>query len=388
MMNRRELLRGVAGTALFVTSTRLAAAAADAPTATDGVGGAVIDDRRLAELLARVRDEHRLPGIAAAVVRGRDAVAAAVAGVREAGREERIALDDRFLVGSCTKRMTAAMVCRLIDAGKLAFDTPLEKALPDIEMRAEYRPVTVAQLLTFTGGIRPYMRVDPQHTPALFDRAVPAERRQEGFVRQVLNEPPAAEPGTKRVYSNASYAVAAFVASRRTGRTWEAMMTEEVFMPLKMTRAGFGRPQTAERPDEPRLHRKTDAGAYEVEPAERGGGGGDRPMREADMQLAMAGPGGVHCPIRDFARFVAYELAAARGRDPLLKPETARRWLELSRRGEGGGGAEGRPVRGGTPWITAGYVLWPSKDLAAAVTVNGGGAFDACKAVFAAVEPR
>ena len=175
-------------------------------------------------------------------------------------------------------------------------------------------------------------------------------------------------------------------------------MAEEVFKPLKMTRAGFGRPHNAERPDEPRLHRKTENGAYEPEPAERGGdggGGGDdgagggRPMREADAQLAMAGPGGVHCPIRDFARFVAYELAAARGRDPLLKPETARRWLELSRGGGGvGGGAEGRPVRGGTPWITAGYVLWPSKDVAAAVTVNGGGAFDACKAVFAAAEPR
>ena len=80
--------------------------------------------------------------------------------------------------------------------------------------------------------------------------------------------------------------------------------------------------------------------------------------------------------------FAAYELATAQGKDPLLKPATARRWLELSRGAE----VEGRPIRGGTPWVTAGYVIWPSKNKAAVATVNGGSAFDACKAIFSAAE--
>ena len=77
-------------------------------------------------------------------------------------------------------------------------------------------------------------------------------------------------------------------------------------------------------------------------------------------------------------------MSAARGKDLLLKPATAKRWQELSR----GEQVEGRPVFGGTPWLTAGYVLWPSKNRAVAVAINGGSAFDACKAVFKAVEER
>ena len=45
----------------------------------------------------------------------------------------------------------------------------------------------------------------------------------------------------------------------------------------------------------------------------------------------------------------------------ILLMATVKRWRELSR----GEQVEGRPVRGGTPWLTAGYVLWPSKDRAA-----------------------
>jgi CubicO group peptidase (beta-lactamase class C family) len=290
------------------------------------------------------------------------------------GRDDKIRVEDRFAIGSCTKRMTAAMIGRVIDAGTLTFDTPLGDALPDVRMRDAYREVTIAQLLTFTGGIQPYTQIGPKLTPIVFEtEGTPAERR-ERFVAHVLQEEPVAEPGTERVYSNASYVVAAFVASRRTGRRWEALLEEEVFRPLRMTRAGFGRPRSKERPNEPRQHIQGEKG-YEPAPEEG---------RQADPGVVLAGPGGVHCSIRDFAEFAAYELAAARGHDPLLKPATAKRWQELSR----GEPVEGRPVRGGTPWLTAGYVLWPSKNRAAAAAVNGGSAFAACQAIFKAVEER
>ena len=362
-MNRRSFLSS-AGLAFLAASGRFAPAARAADEALEGFG----------DLLAKVRADHQLPGIAAAVVRGDRVVAEGVAGVRRIGAEDKVTLDDRFLIGSCTKRMTAAMICRVIDAGRLAFDTKLADALPDIPMRAEYRAVTTAQLLGFRGGIRPYMQVSPKLTPILFElNGTPAEQR-EAFVKHVLNEEPVAEPGGERVYSNASFAIAVCAAARRTGRTWESMMTDEVFKPLKLTHAGFGRARTKERPNEPDVHRKR-ADGYEPEPED---------ARAAEPAAAMAGAGGVHCSIRDFAKFAAYELAAARGKDLLLKPDTSSRLQELSR----GELVEGRPVRGGTPWVTAGYVLWPSTDTAAAVAVNGGSAFDACKAVFASVERR
>ncbi len=349
--------------ALLTILTRLSAAAAS-----DRVGA-----QDISELLEAIRKEHDLPGMAAAVVRGPQVVAEGVAGVREVGKDARIALDDRFRLGSCTKRMTILMLLRLIMAGLLSFDLTLADALQDLPMREEYRPVTLGQLLSFTGGIPPYTQIGPKLTPVLFEGKGSLAEQRERFVKHVLQEEPVAKPGTERNYSNASYAVAALMASRRAGRPWEALLEEQVFKPLGMTSAGFGRPRSKERPNEPWLHARGPMG-YRPEPAER----------PSDPGAVLAGAGGVHCSIRDFAKFASYELSAARGKDTLLKPALAKRWQELTE----GERAEGRPVFGGTQVLTAGYVLWPSKNLAVVVAVNGGSALEACRAVFKAVEKR
>lgn len=362
-MDRRTFLHHAGLAVAAVSGSRSAGAADEQPP------------KGLNDLLEQIRKDHQLPGLAAAVTSGGRVVAEGVAGVRRVGKDDKIALEDRFEIGSCTKRMTAAMIGRVIDAGKLTYETALADALPDVGMRDDYRRVTIGQLLTFTGGIQPYTRIGPRQTPILFElKGTPAERREQ-FVRHVLREEPVAKPGTRREYSNASYAVAAYAAAVRTGRGWEQLMEEEVFKPLGLTRAGFGRPRTKDRPNEPQLHVK-EATGY-VPEAEEG-----RPP--ADPDVILAGPGGVHCSIRDFAKFAAHESSAARGQDLLLKPATAKRWQEMSRDKQ----KEARPVRGGTPWLTAGYVLWAGRNRAAVVAVNGGAAFDACDAVFKAVEER
>src|SRR5688500_13024421 len=69
------------------------------------------------ERLDAIRQQYGIPGIAAAAVNLDSIVAEGAAGVRCVGLEEKIALDDRFAMASCTKRMTAAMIGRVIDSG-------------------------------------------------------------------------------------------------------------------------------------------------------------------------------------------------------------------------------------------------------------------------------
>jgi CubicO group peptidase (beta-lactamase class C family) len=322
-------------------------------------------------LLEPIRKEHHLPGLAAAALRGDRVVAEGVAGVRRVGEPDRITPEDRFGLGSCTKRMTALLVARLVDAGKLTFDTTLADALPDVKMGEAYRPVTVAQLLSFTGGIQPYTQIGPRLTPVLFEQGTVAERRAR-FVDHVLQQEPVAEPGSKPRYSNASYVLAAFVASRRGSGEPEALMAEYVFRPLSMTRAGFGRPRSKQRPNEPWLHLKRGQG-YVPEPD------GDR-LPEA----VLVGAGGVHCSIRDFARFAAYELSAAKGRSPLLSPATAKRLQRLGRPERDKGPGEDTYF-GGAPWLSAGLLVAPGEDFAAVAAVNGGDAEKACTAAIEAL---
>src|SRR5262250_1522176 len=58
-------------------------------------------------------------GMAAAVLRGERIIAQGAAGVRKRGAAERITLDHRFSLGSCTKAMTATLVALLVEDGKL-----------------------------------------------------------------------------------------------------------------------------------------------------------------------------------------------------------------------------------------------------------------------------
>jgi CubicO group peptidase (beta-lactamase class C family) len=326
--------------------------------------------RDLGGLLEQKRKEFGLPGIAAAVVRGNQIVAEGVAGVREVGKADKLALDDRFMIGSCSKIMTARMLGRLADAGKLALDGKLGELLLDVPMREEYRDVKLIQLLNFRGGIQPYTRIGPRVTPFLFELKGTLPARREQFVRHVLMEEPIVKPGTEERYSNASYAVAVFVAAHLTKREFEDLIREQIFAPLAMKHSGFGRPRDLEHPDEPKPHVKQGS-VYTPEP----------PI-DRQVEGILAGAGHINCSIRDLAKFAAYDLAGARGNDPLLKHATADR-LQPELKAER---AADRVEFGGAPWLTAGYMLMPGKNVAMVAAVNGGGAEKACEAFFEAVK--
>ena len=85
--------------------------------------------------------------------------------------------------------------------------------------------------------------------------------QRDAFVRAVLAAEPASAAGAKYEYSNQGITVAAAMLERAwdasegaEGTTWEALVTELVFVPLGITTAGFGAPGDAEAMDQPWGH--------------------------------------------------------------------------------------------------------------------------------------
>lgn len=123
-------------------------------------------------------------GLAAAVLRGERIIAQGVAGVRKRGTAERITLDDRFHLGSCTKAMTATLVAMLVEEGKLNWTTTLGELFADTvkPMHPAWEKVTLRQVLAHRAGLR----FEPDGLAQMFNELVQPHRAFH-FLKAVRN---------------------------------------------------------------------------------------------------------------------------------------------------------------------------------------------------------
>ncbi|MCF7731316.1 MAG: beta-lactamase family protein [Akkermansiaceae bacterium] len=259
-----------------------------------------------AQTLESLRKSHDLPALAVVVVKDGTIQDRAAVGVRKLGDPTPVTTRDVFHIGSCTKSMTATLAAMFIEEGKLHWDTTIAGVFPEVKgkIAKPYEKVTVEQLLRHRGGV-------PGSPPAAaWKRAweqagTPTHQRAE-FIAAVLQDPPQAAPGSKMIYSNQGYSVVGAMLEKISGKPWETLITERLFIPLGMKTAGFGPPGTVNKTDQPWGHTRQ-AGAI-------------IPIFQ-DNPPAI-GPGGtVHCSLDDLARFVIAHLAGPH-RGGLLKPET------------------------------------------------------------------
>jgi CubicO group peptidase (beta-lactamase class C family) len=374
----------VAGVLSAVVAALGCAAAAVKGMPEAGAGAVVVPE--LDAVLAEAMAGTRTPAISVLVMRGGTVAQQAVRGVRRGDGADAARLDDVWLIGSNGKPMTAALIARLVERGVLSWETPLERMLPELAatMRPEYRSVTLIQLLANRSGLTRDIGDVALLAGFMADtRDLPLQRL--ACVAQAVKEAPAAAPGTESVYSNTGFIVAAVIAERATGSSYEALMRSEVFEPLGMSSVGFGTTGDGQ----PRGHHGGKPVLAAPTTAEEG----------APMMYAPAGY--LHMSLRDWALFSLDQMAGSRGQGKLLKPESYR-LMQTSRYGDHDGlgwgvqdsiaGRKGPVlVHGGSDgnWL-AWVVLFPELGAGVLVAANAAGdmgAEAATQAVLAALFP-
>ncbi len=343
------------------------------PAVLPASGGGQTADRRLNDLLEAVRLSDQVPGLAGAVVTGKGLEAVGAAGVRKSGADAAVTAGDEWHIGSDTKAMTAAMIGRLVERGKLRWDSSLGEVFPELlgSMAPALRKVTLLHLLSHRSGL-------PANTLwGLVPRTGTTRDQRLAVMKSVASLKPAAEPGATYLYSNLGYVLAGAMAERAADASWEDLMRTLLFEPLGMTGAGFGGVGTPGELDQPWPH------GEDGRPVEKNGPDIDNPP--------VMGPAGtVHLTLADWAKFVADMLRGLRGEKALLKPETYEKlrtppfggdyalgWLTVER--DWGGGT----VLTHSGSNTMNYaVVWiaPARGFAVLVVCNRGGpaAFKAC----------
>ena len=270
----------------------------------------------LDQTLADVRAKDQLPAAAVMIQIDGKTVASSAQGLRAIGFPEAVTLRDRWHLGSDTKAITATMIGRLVDKGLLRFDDRLQDLLPDLSetMDPAYRTVTLRQLLSHTGGLPPL--TDDADLPEFKriiakSKSVQAQRRA---IASVYLAKPLASPVGEFSYSNIGYIVAGVIAERRTGKSWEDLVRQEIFKPLGIQESGFGLPGHAKKVDAPWGHRESDGKLVALSPNDP----------EGQDPPALGPAGTIHMTLADWMRFAQDQLDGVHGRGRLVSAKTYR----------------------------------------------------------------
>jgi len=251
-----------------------------------------------------LRHAHHIPELAYAVVSADSVLEMNVLGTRRADRNWPAGRYDRFRIGSNTKTITALIAAHLVKEGRITWDTRFFALFPEMRRKARkvYRPLTLADLLSFRAPLYKYTYTDaePRREDLTGDEV---EQRRQLAAWGFAHKPVRPMDGIH--FSNLSYVAAGLMLERASGHTFQQLVME-VNEELGITYR-FGAPNVADS-TQPWGH---DALLMPEPPMD-------------NFKLAwLEAAGNVNASLDDHARFVQEILKAQAGRSTLLSAAEA-----------------------------------------------------------------
>ena len=140
-------------------------------------------------------------------------------------------LDTKFNLGSMNKMFTAVAVAQLVEKGKMSFDDPLSKFIPDFPNAEAAKKIQIKHLLSHTAGLGGYFtdRYDSMSRERLrnVDDMMKLAREDEKEIRF--------EPGSRWAYSNTGMLVLGKVIEVASGQTYFDYVRDNIYKPAGMT---------------------------------------------------------------------------------------------------------------------------------------------------------
>jgi CubicO group peptidase (beta-lactamase class C family) len=258
-----------------------------------------LDEARIAELGKFVETARRdldVPGVSVGIIDHGKVVFAGGFGVRRLGNPAKVDADTKYIVASNTKALTTLMLAKLVDEGRLTWDTHATDLLPTFKLgdAATTSQVLVKHLICACTGM------PRQDLEWIFEFGDLTPERSMSMLGTMQ---PTSKFGELFQYSNLLAAAAGFIGGHvafphlELGQAYDEAMRTRVFTPLGMTATTFdfkrgqqGNFAVAHAKD---IDGKTALAAGEVNAA-------IIPLRPA---------GGAWSSVRDLLRYVQMELA-------------------------------------------------------------------------------
>ena len=190
-------------------------------------------------------------------------------------------------MGSITKQFTGAAILLLQEDGLLSVDNLITAYFPNVP--EDKKTIMLHQLLTHSSGIIELEGLG-DWDPIELDT----------YIRRVMEQPLAFEPGSSFEYSNTGYSLLAAIIEQVSGGSYEAFMRERLFLPAGKENTGYIQADW----DDAQV-----AIGYEAD--ERWGTVLGRSIDEDGPYWALRGNGGIHSTTADMVKWSAALMSGA-----------------------------------------------------------------------------
>ncbi len=140
-------------------------------------------------------------------------------------------LNTKFNLGSMNKMFTGVAISQLVQQGKLRFDDPIIKHIPDYPRPEIAEKVMIHHLLTHTSGLGHYWE-------EIFDTSFWEIQTVDGYYQLANKQDLQFEPGTDWSYSNFGPIVLGIIIENVTGMSYYDYIEKNIYKPAGMINSG------------------------------------------------------------------------------------------------------------------------------------------------------
>ena len=255
-----------------------------------------------------IRRAYNIPELSYAVIDSKTILEISALGKHSTELADIATINDRFHIGSNTKAMTAFIIAKYVEKGKLKWTTKFFDIFPEWKENSnvEYHKITLQDLLSHRARIQPFQGENDPSIPKL--KGTKQEKRN-SFGKFVLTLNPAdVDTIHKFNYSNADYTLATLMLERVTKKSWEQLV-EKVFNKDLKLNVGFSWPENQKNKD-------TWGHSFEnnkLIPV----------ASNVDYHLDFTEPAGdLNIKLKDYIKFVQLNLDGLRGNNNYLTAKT------------------------------------------------------------------
>lgn len=238
-----------------------------------------------AKYIQRAMAAWDVPGLSIAVVKDGQTVYSQGFGVLKKGAKAPVNRDSLFTIGSCTKAFTTVAISMLVQDGKLSWDDPVIKYIPDFQLS----DAKITAELTLKDMV--------SHQSGIEDGAItniPAKSYKKACKHLAGIKPVRAHRGGFS-YNNTMFAILGKVVEKVSGMSWSTFLQTRILDPLAMDNSFPTRKACEGHPNQTSAH---------IKPA------GKRTVKVMDAPNLdfLASSAGLQSNITDMAAWLKFQL--------------------------------------------------------------------------------